>query len=259
MKRESKTKVKMAPEAPLYPMRINKYLAFKHYATRRGADELITARQVKINGTVAVLGDKVTEEDVVEVKVQKNQPERLYFAYHKPKGIITHSPEGDEEDVRQNVGSELVSKGVFPVGRLDKNSHGLLILTNDGRITDKLLNPKFDHEKEYEVETRERLRDSFEKHMSLGVQIEGYKTKPCIVKRIDDTHFRIILREGKKHQIRRMVVALHNEVRDLKRIRIMNIPLGNIPKGKYRQIKGKELTQFLTDLGIPLSPIPPPK
>ena len=235
---------------PSYPMRINKYLALKNYATRRGADELIAKKQVKINGTVAVLGDKVEEKDIVEVKEQKNKKEYRYYAYHKPIGIISHSPDEGEKDVRESMGPELLSKGVFPIGRLDKSSHGLMILTNDGRITDRLLNPKFDHEKEYEVETRERLRDSFEKHMSAGVEIEGYKTKPCIVKRIDDTRFRIILREGKKHQIRRMVVALHNQIIDLKRIRVLNVPLGNIPKGKYRQIKGKELETFLTELNL---------
>lgn len=239
---------------PTYPMRINKYLALKNYATRRGADELIAKKVVKINGIIAVLGDKVLEGDTVEVKESKNKKEFLYYAFHKTKGIISHSPEGDETDVRESMGPELRAQGVFPIGRLDKDSHGLMILTNDGRITDRLLNPKFDHEKEYEVETRDRLRDSFEKHMSGGVEIEGYKTKPAIVKRMDDTHFRIVLREGKKHQIRRMVVALHNQVKDLKRIRIMHIPLGNIPKGKYRQIKGKELEAFLIDLGVVSEP-----
>jgi 23S rRNA pseudouridine2604 synthase len=211
-----------------YPMRINKYLALKKISTRRGADELIKQQKVFINGKRAVLGSKVDEGDKVELKGAKLK-EYKYFAYNKPIGVETDSPK----------------EGLFPLGRLDKASHGLLILTDDGRITDQLLSPKYFHEKEYVVKTKEKLRSSFKGKMEAGVNIEGYVTKPCKVEIVNDFTFRVILTEGKKHQIRRMCVALFQEVADLKRERIMNIKLGNLkPKGT-REIKGKELATFL--------------
>jgi 23S rRNA pseudouridine2604 synthase len=135
--------------------------------------------------------------------------------------------------------------GFFPLGRLDKASHGLLILTNDGRITDALLNPKYFHEKEYVVRTKEKLRSSFKQKMEAGVNIEGYQTKKCQIKILGPNTFKIILTEGKKHQIRRMCSALFQEVADLKRERIMNIKLGNLKEKGLREIKEEELTTFL--------------
>src|SRR3989338_5899211 len=208
----------MSNYAMSYPMRINKYLALKKISTRRGADELVEQKKVFINGKLAVLGSKVNEKDIIEVKGAK-QKEYLYFAYNKPIGIETSSP---KNNLQQNL---------FPLGRLDKASHGLLILTNDGRITDQLLNPKYFHEKEYVVKTLNKLRSSFKTKMEAGVNIEGlpavagYITKPCKVKIINENTFRIILTEGKKHQIRRMCSALFQEIADLKRERIMNIKL----------------------------------
>ncbi len=160
------------------------------------------------------------------------QVEYKYFVYNKPIGIETNSPRTD----------------LFPLGRLDKNSHGLLILTNDGRITDALLNPKYFHEKEYVVRTKEKLRSSFKKNMEVGINIEGYQTKPCKIKIINENTFRVILTEGKKHQIRRMSSALFQEVADLKRERIMNIKLGNLKPKVLREIKGEELTTFLNQV-----------
>jgi len=211
-----------------YPMRINKYLALKKISTRRGADELIKQKKVFINGKPAVLGSKVNEVDKVEVKGAE-QKEYKYFAYNKPIGIETDSPQ----------------EGLFPLGRLDKASHGLLILTNDGRITDQLLNPKYFHEKEYVVKTLNKLRSSFKQKMEAGVNIEGYMTKKCKVKTLNDFAFRIILTEGKKHQIRRMCSALFQEVADLKRERIINIKLSNLKSGGLREIKDEELAIFL--------------
>jgi 23S rRNA pseudouridine2604 synthase len=212
-------------------MRINKYLADKKISTRRGADELIKNHKVFINGKLAVLGSQVTENDKVEVRDAK-QKEYKYYAYHKPIGIETNSPRED----------------LFPLGRLDKASHGLLILTNDGRITDQLLNPKYFHEKEYKVETKEKLRSSFKTKMENGVNIEGYQTKKCQVKILNENTFKIILTEGKKHQIRRMCSALFQEVADLKRERIMNIKLGNLKPNALREIKGEELATFLNQV-----------
>jgi len=214
-----------------FPMRINKYLAWKKISTRRGADELVNAKKVFINGKCAVLGSKINENDKIEVRGVKEK-EYLYFAYNKPIGIETSSPRED----------------LFPLGRLDKNSHGLLILTNDGRITDQLLNPKYFHEKEYVVKTKEKLRGNFKEKMEAGVNIEGYKTKKCTVKIINNFTFRIILTEGKKHQIRRMCSALFQEVADLGRERIMNIKLGNLKPNSTKEITGKELTTFLNQV-----------
>ena len=234
------------PSSPLYPMRINKYLALKNYATRRGADELVERGKVFINNARAVLGDKVNESDHVEVHNSAKQKAYIYLAYNKPRGIITHSPQHGEVDIKQNI----AIRDVFPVGRLDKDSTGLLILTNDGRVTDRLLNPKHAHEKEYIVTTKNPLRSSFKAKMEAGVQIEAEKTKPCKVNIINENTFRITLGEGKKHQIRRMCVALFQEVDTLKRIRIMNIILGKTAEGSYRKIEGEELKVFLRDLGL---------
>ena len=185
-------------------------------------------KKVFINGKLAVLGSKINETDKVEVRGAK-KVEYQYFAYNKPIGVETDSPRD----------------GLFPIGRLDKASHGLLIVTNDGRITEALLSPEYEHEKEYVVETKEKLRGNFKIKMEAGVNIEGYKTKKCKVEIINNFTFKVILIEGKKHQIRRMCSALFQEVADLKRIRIMNIHLGNLKSNTLREIKGKELTTFL--------------
>jgi 23S rRNA pseudouridine2604 synthase len=230
-------------------MRINQYLALKGHSTRRGGDELVEKGKVFINGKRAVHGDKVIETDLVEVKNVKPKS-YVYYAYNKPKGVVSHSPQDGDEDIEDRIARELGLTGVFPIGRLDKDSHGLIILSNDGRITDRLLNPDRDHDKEYIVRTREKLRESFKKHMEAGVNIEGYVTKPCTVNILGENMFSVILNEGKKHQIRRMVVALHNETVELQRIRILNIELGSMKPGKHRAIEGTELETFLKKLGL---------
>ena len=233
-----------------YPMRINRYLAKEGVATRRGVDELIEKRRIYINGRVAVLGDKVNEKDVVEVRGAGKPTTYKYFAYHKPKGVITHSPQEGEEDIKGKTRKFAELADTFPIGRLDKSSHGLIVLTNDGRVTDRLLSPTYDHDKEYAVVVREPLRDSFKKYMEAGVDIEGYVTKKCRVDITGERTFRITLTEGKKHQIRRMVEALHNQVVDLKRVRILNIALETLPANAYRPIEGAELEAFLKTLGL---------
>lgn len=234
-----------------YPMRLNKYLAHQGISTRRGADELIEKKKVLVNGKIAVLGDKVMETDKVElagtIPTTKNF---VYFAYNKPVGVITHSPQLGEKDIKQSVKKGKDMSDVFPVGRLDKDSSGLIILTNDGRVTDRLLNPEYDHDKEYKVRTLDPLRDSFRKHMEAGVDIEGYMTAPCQVRKTGPNSFNITLTEGKKHQIRRMVSAMHNTVTGLERTRILNIRLENLQPGSWRAIKGEELATFLTAIGM---------
>jgi len=234
----------MPPKKPLYPMRINKYLAHKQYSTRREADALIAAGKVFINGTQASLGDKVAETDVVDVRFRKK--EYRYYAYNKPRGIITNVPQEGQEDIADIVDL----KGVFPIGRLDKDSYGLIILTDDGRITDPLLNPEREHEKEYEVTTLADLPPDFKQKMEAGVDIGGYKTKPCRVTVLGPRQFSIALTEGKKHQIRRMCGVFGASAIHLMRTRIMNIKLAGMRAGKYRLLQGRELSAFLKALGL---------
>ena len=236
-----------------YPMRINKYLAHQGLATRRGADELIARGHVRLNDRVAKLGDRVIETDKIEIVGKASPKNYLYFAYNKPIDVITHSPQLGEKDIKQSItrgakGGEMHE--VFPIGRLDKDSSGLIILTNDGRVTDRLLNPDYDHDKEYQVRTLDPLRESFKKYMEAGVNIEGYQTAPCKVRKTGPRSFNITLTEGKKHQIRRMVAALHNQVTALERVRILNIRLEDLHPNATRSITGTELATFLTTLGI---------
>ncbi len=231
-------------------MRINKYLALKGHATRRDADDLVEKKKVYINERVASLGDKVSESDVVEVRGNVRPKAYAYIAFNKPAGVDTHQEDTGTMNVLDSLPSDLKRLSLFPVGRLDKNSHGLIILTNDGRVTDRLLNPKYEHEKVYEVRTKQPLRASFKEKMEEGVNIEGYVTRPAKVEVLDENRFRVTLTEGKTHQVRRMVVALFNEVADLKRLSIMNVKMGPIKDGGYRVIEGKELAIFLTSLGL---------
>lgn len=239
----------MESEEFTFPARINRYLAHKGYTTRRGADELIEKGSVTINGKKAKLGDKVTEKDVVEVSqdvLEKNAAKFRYIAYHKPRGVST-----DAQHDSRSIASEIPAlRGLYPLGRLDKESHGLIILTNDGRLTERLLHPSRAHEKEYHVHIDKPATDTLIRHFERGVFIEGYKTKPAKARRAGETTFNITLTEGKKHQIRRMCAAEGARVIDLERIRIMNIKLGDLKEGAYRDIKGEELTTFLKKIGL---------
>jgi 23S rRNA pseudouridine2604 synthase len=230
-----------------YPVRINKYLALKNICSRREADRFIKEGKIAINGRQAVLGDRVKEEDLVEVVKNLNK-KYIYLAFNKPRRIITHSPQGEETSIEEIIN---YPEKVFPVGRLDKDSRGLIVLTNDGRITDKLLNPDYNHEKEYIVKVHKPITGTFVKKMGAGVVLDdGYKTRPCGVKSVGDYLFSIILTEGKKRQIRRMCQVLGYETVDLKRVRILNIQLGNLNSGQFREISGKELENFLVQLGM---------
>jgi len=249
--RKNQTKqVPLESTEPVFPMRLNKYLSMKGIATRRDADVLIEKRKVTINGQIASLGDKVGETHVVALKGQERPKTYTYIAFNKPAGMDTHREAKGEPNVLDSLSSDLKRLALFPVGRLDKASSGLLILTNDGRITDRLLNPKYAHEKSYDVHTKKNLRSSFKEKMEAGVDIEGYITKPTKIEVLGEDRFRVTLTEGKTHQIRRMVVALFNEVKSLKRTSIMGIRLGPVKLGGFRVIEGKELTKFLTDLGL---------
>ncbi|MEQ1500040.1 MAG: pseudouridine synthase [Parcubacteria group bacterium] len=234
-----------------FPMRINKYVAHKGLATRKEADELIKAQQILINKKIAVLGDKVTELDQVEILGNHREKEYLYLAYNKPVGIITTNPQGEEMDILQSISEDgRITTKVFPVGRLDKDSHGLIILTNDGRITDRLLNPANEHEKEYVVTVSRSISPEFIRQMSSGVKIDTYTTRPALVKKLGDKTFSIVLTEGKNRQIRRMTEKLNYTVVDLKRVRVQNVLLSDVAENSYREIAGEEQRKFLGSLGL---------
>jgi 23S rRNA pseudouridine2604 synthase len=232
-----------------YPIRINRYLALQHYSSRREADKLIEKGLVTINGVLAKVGDRVLEGATVEVngKLKQAWKKYRYFLYYKPAKIVTHTSMIGQKSIRDVSG---LPEDVFPVGRLDRLSQGLMLMTNDGRVTDKLLNPEYAHEKEYVVRVNKTVNTFFLRWMSEGIQLEDFKTKPCIVTKVDDDVFKIILTEGKKHQIRRMCTALGYEVRDLKRIRIMDMRIGLLKPGQYKELRGRQLTEFLISLGI---------
>ncbi len=229
-----------------YPIRINRYLALHNYATRTGADDLIKKGFVTINGKRAILGDQVEKGDVVEVSTKAPKKNYVYYAYNKAMGISTNPDEGSKDILKVTT----FPTRVFPVGRLDKDSHGLILMTNDGRVTDRLLSPKYVHEKEYVVRVEPAFSDKFVELMSAGVKFDGFVSKKCKVWRKNKDTFHIVLTEGKKRQIRRMAEALHHKVIDLRRIRIMNIKLDKLPFGAYTEIKGKELDELLKSLKL---------
>ncbi len=231
-------------------VRINKYLADRHICSRREADTLITAGKVLVNGKKATLGQLIGVSDTVTVG--QTTKKYIYLAYYKGRGIITHSPSQGEVDIASRLKADFGLTNVYPIGRLDKDSEGLLLLTNDGRITGPLLDPELGHEKEYEVTLDKPITPVFSKLMSLGVLIEGYKTKPATVRLHprNDQQCTITLTEGKKHQIRRMCAALGYQVKRLKRIRIMHINLGSLKPNQFRKLTKPETDTLLTSLGV---------
>lgn len=231
-----------------YPIRINKYLALNNFATRKGADELIKKGYVFINGRKAVLGDQVYRDEDVTVSDKVPKKDYVYYAYNKAVGVSTN-PDVKTKDI---LSVTKFKEKVFPIGRLDKDSRGLILMTNDGRVTDRLLSPKYVHEKEYVVKVEPNFSDTFIELMSKGVHFDKFLSKKCKVWRLGrqkDT-FHIVLTEGKKRQIRRMCEALHHKVIDLKRIRVMNVELNKLNEGEYREIKGVELDTLLKSLQL---------
>ena len=233
-----------------FPIRINKYLAEQKIASRREADTLITSKKVLVNGKPATLGQQILADDKVEVVNQTKK--NMYLAYYKGRGVISHSPDEDEVDIATRLKDDYGITNLSPIGRLDKDSEGLIIISNDGRLTGPLLDPEASHEKEYDVTVDKNITPSFVKIMSLGVNIEGYQTKPAKVKPNpnNEKRFRLIITEGKKHQIRRMCAALGYQVKNLRRVRIMNIELGSLKPNQYRKITGEELQILLNSLNL---------
>ena len=226
-------------------IRINKYLSEVGFCSRRAADKLIEEGKVTINGEITEIGTKVEEGDQVEVKGQRIiksiKHKNIYLAFNKPVGIVCTTDRKIEPD---NVIDFIkYPKRIFPIGRLDKLSEGLIFLTNDGDIVNKILRARNNHEKEYIVKVNRPINSDFIQSMSNGVEILGTITKNCFVKQLGPRNFKIILTQGLNRQIRRMCEALGYKVRSLKRVRIMNIKL-DVPTGKYRELSKQELLEL---------------
>lgn len=234
-----------------FPVRINKYLKDLGIASRREADELIAKGEVTINGLPAKIGQQVFANDEVAVsdRALKRAEEKIYLVLNKPVGYVSHNPGPGQKEAIELLPKELQRKRLAVLGRLDRASRGLLLFSNDGLIVDKLLNPRYRHEKEYIVRVDKPITNFFLKRMREGVHMQGGITsRKAEAEKISDTTFRLILTEGKKHQIRRMTDALGFAVRDLERVRVSTIRLGNLPEGKYRILEGQELEEFLRSL-----------
>lgn len=226
--------------------RINKYLSEVGYCSRRAADKLLEEGRITINGKVPELGTKVSDEDVVEVDgkpIRESYEKPVYIAFNKPVGIVCTT---DTQRERDNI-IEYIShpKRIFPIGRLDKPSEGLILLTNDGDIVNKILRARNNHEKEYLVRVDKPINRKFLENMRNGVPILDTVTKKCEVERLDDMSFRIVLTQGLNRQIRRMCEYLGYEVKKLKRVRIMNIKL-DLAVGKWRELSDEELQTLNT-------------
>jgi len=229
--------------------RLNKYLSEAGYCSRREADRLIDAGRVTINDVIPEMGSKVASGDVVKVDgeiVGKRKKDFVYLAFNKPVGIVCTTDTRVEKD---NIIDYInYPKRIFPIGRLDKPSEGLILLTDDGDIVNKILRASNNHEKEYVVTVDRPISQTFIERMAGGIYIEalGQRTKKCKVNKIDKYTFSIILTQGLNRQIRRMCDYLNYNVKTLKRVRIMNIEL-DVPVGKYRELTSEEF-KTLTDL-----------
>lgn len=226
--------------------RINKFLSEVGYCSRREADKLIEAGRVTINGTIPEMGTKIAPNDVVHVdgeEIKNTKESFVYLAFNKPIGIVCTTDTRVEKD---NIIDYInFPKRIFPIGRLDKPSEGLILLTDDGDIVNKILRASNNHEKEYIVTVDKPISQTFISRMSGGIYLEdlGKRTKKCKVKKINSHTFSIILTQGLNRQIRRMCEYLTYEVQTLKRVRIMNIEL-DMPVGKYRELTKEELKEL---------------
>lgn len=231
-------------------VRINKYLSELGYCSRRAADKLIDEGRITVNGKPVVMGLKVTPEDSIAVdgvSVNKKADKPVYIAFNKPVGIVCTT---DTRLEKNNIIDYInYPTRIFPIGRLDKPSEGLIFLTNDGDIVNKILRARNNHEKEYIVQVNKPIDKDFIKKMSQGVPILDTITRPCKVEQLTKVRFKIILTQGLNRQIRRMCEYLGYHVQQLKRVRIMNIHL-DLPNGKYREMtkeEFKELNRLLAD------------
>ena len=230
-------------------VRINKYLSEAGVCSRRGADRLIEEGRVSVNGTLAFLGSVVNKEDEVRVdgNLVKAVAKKVLIAFNKPRGIVctTADPKSKDMNIIEYIN---YPERIFPAGRLDKDSEGLILLSNDGDLSNKIMKARNFHEKEYEVEVDRPFDDEFLTKMSEGVPILDTITRKCTLKHTGKTSFNIILTQGLNRQIRRMCEYFGYKVLKLKRIRIMNIKLGNLKSGTYRNITDKEYDELIKGL-----------
>ncbi len=222
---------------------INKYISSTGICSRRDAEKLITSGRVVINGKIAQLGNRVFEGDVVKIdkKPLQTKPKTIYIALNKPVGIICTTDKKERKNIVKFVGHP---QRLFPIGRLDKPSEGLIFLTNDGDIVNKILRAGNNHEKEYIVTVNKPITERFLQRMRNGVPILGTITKKCKIEKINNTTFKIILVQGLNRQIRRMCEYLDYKVTTLKRTRIMNVRLKGLKVGEWRELSTKELSEI---------------
>ncbi|MDM8534892.1 pseudouridine synthase [Clostridiaceae bacterium HSG29] len=229
-------------------MRINKYLSKAGYCSRREADKLIGNCSVRVNGKVVSTGYEVDNEDIVMIdgRIIELTENDEYIMLNKPKGITVTTALNDKSNVIDFIKYE---KRVFPVGRLDKDSEGLLLLTDDGEIVNKILKSKYDHEKEYVVTVNKKISKSFLKEMEGEVAIDVGTTKKSKIKFVDDHTFHIIITQGLNRQIRKMCEVFGYKVIKLKRIRMINIEIGDLKIGKWRKLDKNELIDLFKIIG----------
>lgn len=224
-------------------VRINKFLSETGFCSRREADKLIEQGRVTINGVVPEMGTKISSNDEVRVNgklVRENRKKRIYLAFNKPAGIECTT----NQDVRDNIVDYInYHERIFPIGRLDKASEGLIFMTNDGDIVNKILRARNNHEKEYIVTVNRPITDRFIERMANGIPILDTVTRKCKVEQVSKFVFRIILTQGLNRQIRRMCEYLDYEVTALKRTRIINISL-DVPLGRFRELTDKEIEEL---------------
>jgi 23S rRNA pseudouridine2604 synthase len=225
-------------------LRLNKYISETGVCSRREADKWIEAGRVTCNGAPAALGTKVLDGDEIRIDGAllgaKRKP--VYIALNKPPGVTCTTEDHIEDNIIDLIGHE---QRIFPVGRLDKESEGLILLTNDGDIVNEILRSENNHEKEYVVTVERHITDLALAMMATGVKIMGEVTKPAKVKRIDDATFRVILTQGLNRQIRRMCSALGYRTQRLQRVRIINIELGDLEAGQWRDLTDAEVAGLL--------------
>ena len=232
-------------------MRINKYLSAQGVCSRREADRLLEAGRITVDGVTAMCGQQVDDNSVICIdgsRISDEKPQDVLMAFNKPRGIVcTTTDNQGKNNIVDYIGYD---KRIYPVGRLDKDSDGLILLTNNGEITDKILRSVNGHEKEYVVKVNKKITDTFLKNMADGVYLKelDVTTKPCSISRINNYTFRIILTQGLNRQIRRMCQESGYKFESLTRVRIMNIELGGLKIGEYRIIEGKEKTMLYESL-----------
>lgn len=232
-------------------MRINKYLSAQGVCSRREADRLLEAGRITVDGVTAMCGQQVDDNSVICIdgsRISDEKPQDVLMAFNKPRGIVcTTTDNQGKNNIVDYIGYD---KRIYPVGRLDKDSDGLILLTNNGEITDKILRSVNGHEKEYVVKVNKKITDTFLKNMADGVYLKelDVTTKPCSISHINNYTFRIILTQGLNRQIRRMCQESGYKVESLTRVRIMNIELGGLKTGEYRIIEGKEKSMLYESL-----------